>query len=130
MIDDMISRQAAIKALDAEIEITGRINAETFREYANLVIGRIKHLPESRLQCEQCKYRLAYAYSEKIAEYKPQGLWFTRKEKSGEKCRLIECNQCHKGYIVRTSIPLDEWAAKHKYCMNCGMEMSKGVLKV
>ena len=47
-MDDLISRQAAIDALDGEITVTGRVNAEAVRGYANLVCDRIKRLPSAQ----------------------------------------------------------------------------------
>lgn len=43
--DDCVSRQAAIDALDGEIEITGRTNAETVKGYVRLVKDRLERLP-------------------------------------------------------------------------------------
>ena len=63
-IGDMISRQAAIDALDGEVTVTGRANAEAVRGYANLICDRIKRLPSVQperkkgkwidLQCNRC----------------------------------------------------------------------------
>ena len=47
-MDGLISRQAAIDALDGEITVTGRVNAEAVRGYANLVCDRIKQLPSAQ----------------------------------------------------------------------------------
>ena len=47
-MQDLISRQAAIDALDGEITVTGRANAEAVRGYANLVCDRIKRLPSAQ----------------------------------------------------------------------------------
>ena len=58
-MDDLISRQAAIDALDGEITVTGRVNAEAVRGYANLVCDRIKRLPSAQpeiIHCKECKY--------------------------------------------------------------------------
>ena len=51
-----ISRQAAIEALDGEITVTGRANAEAVRGYANLVCDRIKRLPSAQPErtCVNC----------------------------------------------------------------------------
>ena len=46
-MNDLISRQAAIDALDGEITVTGRANAEAVRGYARLVADRIKRLPSA-----------------------------------------------------------------------------------
>ena len=58
-MDDCISRQAAIEALDGEITVTGRANAEAVRGYANLVCDRIKRLPSAQtelIRCKDCKW--------------------------------------------------------------------------
>lgn len=46
--EDTISRQAAIDALDGEIEITGRTNAEAVKGYARLVRDRLERLPAAQ----------------------------------------------------------------------------------
>lgn len=45
---DTISRQEAIDALDGEITVTGRANAEAVRGYARLVADRLKSLPSAQ----------------------------------------------------------------------------------
>lgn len=45
---DLIDRQAAIKALDGEIEITGRVNAETVIWYTRMVKDRLERLPSAQ----------------------------------------------------------------------------------
>ena len=58
-MDDCISRQAAIEALDGEITVTGRANAEAVRGYANLVCDRIKRMPSAQpeiIRCKDCIY--------------------------------------------------------------------------
>lgn len=47
-MSDLISRQATIDALDAEITVTGRANAEAVRGYVNLIANRIKRLPSAQ----------------------------------------------------------------------------------
>lgn len=46
-MQDLISRQAAIDALEGEVTVTGRANAETVLGYANLICDRIKRLPSA-----------------------------------------------------------------------------------
>ena len=46
-MDDLISRQAAIDALNGEFTITGRENAETIRNYINGVDKRLRELPSA-----------------------------------------------------------------------------------
>lgn len=45
---DPIDRQAAIRALDGEIKITGQANAEAVKEYVILVRGRLECLPSAQ----------------------------------------------------------------------------------
>lgn len=47
---DYIDRQAAIDALDGEITVTGKANAEAVRGYVNLVADRIKRLPSAEIE--------------------------------------------------------------------------------
>ena len=59
MKDDLISRQAAIDALDGEIEITGRTNAEAVKGYVRLVKDRLERLPSAQpeiIRCKDCKF--------------------------------------------------------------------------
>ena len=46
-MSDLISRQAAIDALDGKIEITGRTNAEAVKGYVRLVKDRLERLPSA-----------------------------------------------------------------------------------
>ena len=45
---DCVSRQQAIDALDGEIEITGRTNAEAVKGYVRLVRDRLERLPSAQ----------------------------------------------------------------------------------
>ena len=47
-MDEYISRQAAIDALDGEIEITGRTNAEAVKGYVRLVKDRLERFPSAQ----------------------------------------------------------------------------------
>ena len=58
-MDDYISRQAAINALDGEFNITGRENAETIRDYINSVNKKLRELPSAQpeiVRCKECKW--------------------------------------------------------------------------
>ena len=46
-MDDLISRQSAIDAIDGEFNITGRENAETIRDYINGVDKKLRELPSA-----------------------------------------------------------------------------------
>jgi len=47
-VGDTISRQAAIDALDGDVTVTGRANADAVLGYANLICDRIKGLPSAQ----------------------------------------------------------------------------------
>lgn len=56
---DLIDRQAAIGALDGEINIAGRVNAQAVIDYVSRVKDRLERLPSAEpgiVRCSQCKY--------------------------------------------------------------------------
>ena len=70
-MSDLISRQAAIDALDGKLEITGRTNAEAVKGYVRLVKDRLERLPSEQperkmgkwiynspvtMKCDQCGF--------------------------------------------------------------------------
>ena len=58
-MSDLISRQAAIDALDGKLEITGRTNAEAVKGYIRLVKDRLERLPSAQpeiIRCKDCKH--------------------------------------------------------------------------
>lgn len=59
-MSDLISRQAAIDALDGELTITGRENAKTILDYVNGVNKKLRELPsaERRGRWERKGYHL------------------------------------------------------------------------
>ena len=65
-MDDLISRQAAIDALDGELTITGRENAKTIRDYINGVDKKLRELPSAErrgrwVDVEPAPHNLFYA---------------------------------------------------------------------
>lgn len=52
---DCIDRQAAIYALDGEIKITGRTNAEAVKAYVTLVKDRLERLPSTQPEIIHCR---------------------------------------------------------------------------
>ena len=95
-MSDLISRQAAIEALDGEIIVTGRVNAEAVRGYANLVCDRIKRLPSAQLE-------------------RKKGEWIPVTNGRGG----FECDQCHN-YAPSYQDGV-EWLSG--FCPNCGAVM-------
>ena len=61
MMDDLISRQAAIDAFDCtdELIVSGSANAQNVVNYINKVVGKIKALPSAQpciIRCKDCRY--------------------------------------------------------------------------
>ena len=58
-MDDLISRQAAIDAINCDITITGRQNAELVAATIGSFADRIKALPSAQpdiIRCKDCKW--------------------------------------------------------------------------
>ena len=104
-MSDLISRQAAIDALDGEITVTGRANAEAVRGYANLVCDRIKRLPSAQPK-------------------RKTGRWIYG-EHDVTMCDGYHCSEC--GFFV----PWDykrkfiDFIKDYNFCPNCGSPMEK-----
>ena len=99
-MNDSISRQAAIDALDGEITITGKTNAEAVRDYVNALKGRI----------------------ERIQPIRPRrGRWIYGEDEYG--IDGYHCDKC--GFFV----PWDyahkfiNYIADYNFCPNCGADM-------
>lgn len=52
-----------------------------------------------------------------------RGKWLERNPQKSDKCRLIECSECGKGYIVGFNVPYEDWSEAHKFCVECGADM-------
>lgn len=64
-MNDLVNRQAAIDALNGEIEITGRMNAEAVKGYIKLVKDRLERLPSAQSEitrCKDCKYYVIHTF--------------------------------------------------------------------
>ena len=59
-MDDLIYRRQAIDALDGELTITGRTNAEAVRGYVKLVKDRLERLPSAQPEPKRGKWKGAY----------------------------------------------------------------------
>lgn len=85
-MNDPIDRQAAIDALDGEITITGKTNAEAVREYVNAVKGRIERIQPTQQRrgkwiygedeygidgyhCDKCGFFVPWDYAHKFINY-------------------------------------------------------------
>ena len=60
-MEDMISRQAAIKAFYCadELIVSGEANARNVVNYINKVVGKIENLPSAQpeiIRCKDCKH--------------------------------------------------------------------------
>ena len=75
-MDDAISRQAAIDAINCDITITGRQNAELVAQTIGMFADRIKALPSAQPEREK-------------------GEWITQEFGS-----WAECSECHELYDI------------------------------
>jgi len=103
---DTISRQAAIDALDGDVTVTGRANADAVLGYANLICDRIKGLPSAQRK----------------------GKWKFEKMKhiiNGEVRDVMICSECDAGWF-RYDISDNTVRCIPNYCPNCGARMMKG----
>lgn len=58
------------------------------------------------------------------------GKWIERNLQNSEICRLIECSECGKWYVVGLNVPYEDWTEAHKYCVECGASMNGGAANV
>ena len=101
MTNDLISRQAAIDALNGEISITGRANAEAVRGYVRLVKDRLERLPSAQPEPKE-------------------GHWILRKSPDGDE--QYECSECGVLWEFIDGTPEDNEAY---FCPNCGAKMDE-----
>ena len=117
-----ISRQAAIEALDGEITVTGRANAEAVRGYANLVCDRIKRLPSAQPR-QTCEYwdsesNFCALYRPHAQPERKKGKWIDAvlpNDNGGLPVQV--CDQCN------TFFPLTYTGGGHRFCPSCGAKM-------
>lgn len=95
---DLIYRQAAIDALDGEINIAGRVNAQAVIDYVSMVKDRLERLPSAEPE-------------RKI------GSWVTDDE-------FIDCSICRREKWSR--VPYENLVKRFRYCPNCGAKMEEG----
>jgi len=98
-MNDLISRQAAIDALNSELTITGRTNAEAVMGYVRLVKDRLERLPS--------------------AEPK-KGKW----NFIGD--NMFECSMCGVLYTTEQLNSLRNYDTDHYlpwFCPHCGADM-------
>ena len=96
--NDSISRQAAIDALDGEIEITGRTNAEAVKGYVRLVKDRLERLPSAQPDLS--------SYSDK--------LWRNAYERGRKDAmeEIIHCRDCENWDKTWTN----DFSPNYHYC--------------
>ena len=99
-MSDLISRQAAIDALNGEIEITGRTNAEAVKGYVRLVKDRLERLPSAQPEPHE-------------------GHWIPVTNGRGGH----ECDQCHE--YAPSYESGNEYLSR--FCPNCGAKMDEEI---
>lgn len=93
--DDLISRQAAIDALNCNVQIRGEENAEAVKKMLSRFYENIMAIPSAQRTGK-------WIYSNDFHWY------------------VASCNKC--GYQRRTDIKTEGWN-QWKYCPNCGARM-------
>lgn len=111
-MQDLISRQAAIDALNGQISVTGDINAKAVQNYIRMVNQRLHDLPSAQPErCEDCrnfnKARLLIPQPER-----KKGEWIIVTDSRG---RHAECPYCGEW----------EYHSKQKFCGECGARMEE-----
>ena len=82
-MDSLISRKAAIDALDGEIEITGRTNAEAVKGYVRLVRDRLERLSSAQPEIIRCKDCVHWWESHKMCK---------RNKDKNHNCACMDCD--------------------------------------
>ena len=108
---DTISRQAAIDAINCDITITGRRNAELVAETIGTFVDRIKALPP------------AGPKRGKWIESKGQSILLQNRISSGEVWRV--CSECGAGHMIGYKYECDKayHDTHHNFCPHCGADM-------
>ena len=155
-MDDLISRQAAIDALDKrfdsipmnqtteilllrkdlrELPSTQPETAERTTEMAQNVSDG--DLISRKAAMNRIDEALARVFKEpcgelilrKVPSAQPQrktGKWIERNPQNSPDCRLIECSECGNAYIVGYDIDYDDWIDGRNFCMKCGADLRGG----
>lgn len=127
-MSDTISRQAAIDALDGEIEITGRTNAEAVKGYVRLVKDRLERLPSAQPEMIE-----KAAYIRGFEQGRTQGMIDALEKEFGDEDdstvpahwidqghKIFKCSNCGN-YLDFRGVNAGRGAAN--YCPNCGAKM-------
>lgn len=108
MMDDTISRQAAIDAFE--------MNCYPIRYDHNSI--------EKGMTITGIKQVL-----DELPPTQPEhktGRWIESNPQDSKVCRLMTCSECGKAYIVNIDIPYEDWTEAHKFCVECGAKMEGG----
>lgn len=62
---------------------------------------------------------------ESVIQPRAKGTWVENNPLNATKCRLIQCSECGKGFIVGYNVAMEDWLEGHNrnYCGNCGADM-------
>ena len=118
-MDDLISRQATIDALDEirhalwEIDIPSPTVPEYIEHHEQI---------QSVWKLLDKKQKELYVLPSAQPERK-RGKWIERNPQNSDKCRLIECDQCGFSHIVGFNVPYEHWIENRNFCERCGADM-------
>lgn len=145
-MDDLISRQAAIDALN-KMKIYRPLDSDRYviSDCLNKIVNLPSAQPETEertlteddyaycMNCdhvEMCRWYPVYGCEFKSRpsaqpEHKT-GKWIERNPQNSPDCRLIECSECGNAYIVGYNIDYDDWIGGRNFCMKCGADLRGG----
>lgn len=52
-----------------------------------------------------------------------RGKWVESNPQNSDACRLINCSECDKGFIVGFNVPYEDWIEGKNFCFYCGADM-------
>lgn len=102
------------------------IDADALKELFSEVIGNIAKKPEMNGNLEhmiRASAMVIQMIDDAPTVQPKRGKWIERNPLNSDKCRLIECDQCGKSYIVGFNVPYEHWIDNRNYCEKCGADM-------
>lgn len=124
-MDDLISREAAIGALDGKLTITGRENAETIRDYINGVDKKLRELPSAERRegqpsgCEYWDNESNFCTLNRPSAVR-RGRWTDHNDEWDG--GYYECSVCGEAFTFIEGTPKENL---YNYCPNCGARMEE-----
>lgn len=118
-MDELISRQAAIEALDGEIEVTGKANAKAVIKYTKMVSDRIKALPPAQPDLSGYSDKLwKAAYERGKAEAEPRWIPVTERLPEENGLYLVTVEGSQNGEVFERAVDYADFMFSGGYIDN------------